>query len=103
MIQKEHLMAAHAVDNPKDLRASRIVELHVLRGFAILLVLGTHLPAYALWARVGRLGWICSSSSAAFSYRIWCSANVRIRLRSCSSGARRTRGHEPANKVGKQS
>jgi peptidoglycan/LPS O-acetylase OafA/YrhL len=56
MTQQEHVMTAPEMDHPKDLRASRILELDVLRGVAILLVLGTHVPAYALWAKVGWLG-----------------------------------------------
>jgi peptidoglycan/LPS O-acetylase OafA/YrhL len=52
MIKQQDLTSAPVL----NLRASRIVELDVLRGIAILLVLGTHVPAYAFWAKVGWLG-----------------------------------------------
>src|ERR1700687_860940 len=34
----------------------RTVELDVLRGFAILLVMGVHVPAYPIWSTVGIFG-----------------------------------------------
>ena len=44
------------MDYHREIRAARILELDVLRGVAILLVLGTHVPAYAFWAKAGWLG-----------------------------------------------
>src|SRR5579872_3262789 len=35
--------------------SKRIFQLDVLRGFAILLVMGVHVPAYPIWSTVG--GW----------------------------------------------
>ena len=36
-------------------RSRRIIELDVLRGIAVIMVMGPHVPAYPVWAKVG--GW----------------------------------------------